>query len=43
MTVTLPIEEQDENTPMSLPLDLPEQDLSETSIARIGTAIEESR
>jgi len=42
MTVTLPIEEQDENTPMSLLLDLPEQDLSDASVARIEKAIEES-
>lgn len=41
-TVKLPIEEQDENTPMSLLLDLPDNDLSEASLARIEAAVEDS-
>lgn len=41
-TVTLPIQQQDENTPMSLLLDLPGADLSNGSQDRIDSAVSES-
>jgi len=42
VTVTLPIEEQDDSTPISLLLDLPEDDLSNSSRVRIEIAVEQS-
>lgn len=42
VTVDLPIEQQDENTPLSLILDLPQNDLSQGSKERIDNAVEEA-